>query len=93
MNIDATIEERRLARLNKDWKASDALRDALDARNVFVFDQKDGFQEVWHLNDAYFMNMAHYGIDNRRKFVELRMKQDREAEARFDAWLYSMLNK
>jgi len=90
VNIDATIEERRLARERKDWQTSDRLRDELDARNVYAFDHKDGFQEVWHLPEAYFLNMAYVGIDNRRKYVEFRMKQDREATARFDAWLFSM---
>lgn len=92
MNIDATIEDRRLARERKDWKESDRLRDNLDARNVFVFDLKDGFQEVWHLNDTYFLNMHKTGHTDRRRYVEHRMKQDREALARFDAWVYSMLS-
>lgn len=92
VNIDATIEDRRLARERKDWQASDRLRGELDARNVFAFDNKDGSQEVWHLNDRWFANMHKTGHTDRRKYVEHRMKQDREATARNEAWVYSMLS-
>ena len=41
------IEERKLARANKDWARSDALRDELKARGVIVKDTKEG--QVWEI--------------------------------------------
>lgn len=47
-NIEELIEERRIARHNKDFKRSDEIRNILDQLLVFVFDTKEGM-EIYHL--------------------------------------------
>jgi hypothetical protein len=77
MNIDAAIYEREQARIAKDWKRSDELREALADRGVFVVDTKDG-QEVTHTPGW-----------SRERWAK-QVEQDRRANAAFDAWLYTM---
>ena len=68
---------RELARANKDYKESDRIRDILDLKGVIIFDTPDG-QEVY------------YTIDKTRQQVIEQINTNKRAEARFDAWLYSM---
>jgi hypothetical protein len=51
--IEELIEARRKARVAKDWKSSDELRNYLDTKRVFIFDTKDG-QEIHYLPESYF---------------------------------------
>lgn len=76
-------------RVQRKWKETDQIRDILDSRNVFVFDLPGDFQEVWNLSDGWFRSMGPE-FNTRRQYVEHRMKQDRQAEKTFDAWLYTM---
>lgn len=90
---DELVAIREGYRRAKDWAASDAVRADLDAMGVYVFDEKDGSTTVWHCPDAYFKHMNKAGFPQhatRRAYVEYRMRQDRQAEARCDAWMVSM---
>jgi cysteinyl-tRNA synthetase len=40
--VDPLIEERNAARVRKDWKESDRIRDELKAMGVVIKDNKDG---------------------------------------------------
>jgi len=90
--IDELIEERKLARENKDWKLSDDIRDYLDTKLVFVFDAKWG-QEIYNLTEGYFKNKEREietTAMNNRQYVEYQIKQDINANNNFEAWLYSI---
>lgn len=50
--IDELIEERKNARINKNWNLSDKIRDYLDNKLVFIFDAKFG-QEVYYLIEGF----------------------------------------
>ncbi len=58
LHIDQLIDIRKEARINKDYKLSDEIRDYLDSKLVFIFDHSDGFQEVWHCPESYFKRIA-----------------------------------
>jgi len=88
-HTDELISLRQSAKFNKDYGLSDQIRDELDKRLSFIFDHPDGFQEVWHLPETYFRNYDPIIHGTKRKYVELRWRQDRQAEDRFNAWLYS----
>lgn len=78
MNIDALINDRKEARERKDFATADTIRSRLLAVNVIVTDTKEG-QEVVMLG--------------RGTTVEAYLKKqeaDRRANARFEAWLYSV---
>ena len=89
--IDELIENRKIARENKDWKLADEIRNYLDTKLVFIFDAKWG-QEVWYLVEKYFERQERK-IEtiamSKRQYVEYRIKQDINAEKNFEAWLYS----
>jgi hypothetical protein len=90
--IDELIEDRRIARENKNWKLSDEIRNHLDSKLIFIFDTKDG-QEVYYLPESYFKNKSRKPETvamNNRQFVEYKIKQDINAEKLCDAWLFSM---
>lgn len=91
--IDELIEDRKIARENKDWKLADEIRNYLDTKLVFIFDAKCG-QEVWYLTEKYFERQKRK-IEtmamSKRQYVEYRIKQDINAEKNFEAWLYSTL--
>lgn len=101
-HIDELIEDRRIARENKEWKLSDDIRNYLDEKFIFIFDVKgnDGkpFQEVHYLYNEYFNRMESVeGMENlkfksKRDFLEWKIKQNIQSEKRFDAWLYSTLS-
>lgn len=42
--VKKLVEERKLARLNKDWAKSDELRDKIDQMGYSVKDTKDGME-------------------------------------------------
>ena len=46
--VDMLLEQRRIAKANKDWATSDKIRDSLAALGFEVKDTKDGF--TWKLN-------------------------------------------
>lgn len=75
---DELLEQRKIARQEGDYALSDKIREKLDARNVFVFDTKDG-QEV------YFSLKG-----TTRESIITQMNEDRRANKMFDAWLYSV---
>lgn len=52
-NIEELINLREQARLAKDWKLSDDIRNYLDDRLVFIFDTKAG-QEIHYLTPSCF---------------------------------------
>lgn len=88
MNLEGqTIEEivhhRKKFYDHKNYKQSDRLRDHLDSLNVFCFDHADGTHEVHYYPKSKPMT---------RKDIEDQMKIDRQANARFDAWLFSNQN-
>jgi hypothetical protein len=76
--IDELIEMRRIARLSRDFKKSDSLREYLDTKSVFVFDTTEG-QEVFHMIPPM----------TRDQLVS-ELEKDRQAEKQFDAWLFSI---
>jgi hypothetical protein len=76
--ISELIDIREEARLNKDWKLSDKLRNYLDTKQSFVFDTKDG-QVVYHELKGM----------TRTKLID-KINKGKRAEKIFDAWLYSM---
>lgn len=92
MSIDEMIDQRKYARENKNYKVSDELRNILDADLVFTFDHKDGTQEVHYLTEKYFKHMHKTNCRTKREYVEYRIRQDREAESRLNAWLYTVRN-
>jgi hypothetical protein len=77
-HIDELIEMRAKARENKDWELSDEIRDYLDSKSVIIMDSKDG-QIVY--------NELH---GTTRQDVVDREERDRQAEARYEAWIYTM---
>jgi len=89
--IDELIDDRKEARVNKNWKLSDEIRDYLDTKLVFIFDTKWG-QEVYYLTDGYFKNQERK-IEtiamSKRQYLEYRSKQEINAEKNFEAWLFS----
>ena len=90
MGVDALIALRDGCRANKLWAASDLMRDELDRRGAYVFDEKGGGHIVWHVRDRWFAQMNKEGTPQfatRRAYVEHRMRQDRNAVAFFDSWL------
>lgn len=86
MTIDEIIDVRWQARQAKQYAESDLLREVLDEELVFTFDHKD-YQEVQYLTEKYFANKP-ANMTN-RQYVEHRMRQDRQAEATLQAWIYS----
>lgn len=89
--IDELIDDRKEARVNKNWKLSDEIRDYLDTKLVFIFDTKWG-QEVYYLTERYFKNQdrkIETMAMSKRKFLEYKIKQDINAENNFEAWLFS----
>ena len=46
VNLDAIIEERRLARENKDWARADEIRDELKALGITLKDTPQGVQVI-----------------------------------------------
>ena len=91
MNIELRIEERRIARINKDYKLSDGIRSELEDYNVFIFDKPNNFQEVWYLTDHYFKRKP-LNIST-ADFIKLQEKKERQANRNFDAWLYTQNKK
>ena len=49
---DELTDLREQARLNKDYKLSDAIRNELDTRGSFCFDNPEG-QVIYHLGEGY----------------------------------------
>jgi len=92
MNIDEMIDTRKRYRDNKNYKASDDVRNLLDKELVFVFDHKDGAQEIHYLTEKYFLHMHKTKCKSNREYLEYRIRLDREAEDRMNAWIYSMRN-
>lgn len=78
MSVHLLIEQRAIARENKDFSLSDNIRDELDSQNVFVFDTKDGQEVYFELKGM-----------TRGKLIE-KINNDKRADKIFDAWLYSV---
>src|SRR3990167_7038609 len=94
--VDELIELRKKARTDKDYKLSDEIRDYLDSKLIFIFDIPDGEQNTWFMPETYFKRMeCEYfkdkGIrfENKRKYVEYRIEDDRKTEKSFESWLFS----
>jgi len=85
--IDELIDDRKYARLNKDWKLSDGIRNYLDSKRVFIFDTPHG-QEVYYMPEKYFKNKP--DSVNNREFVKQKIQTDIRSNAVFDAWLFSI---
>ncbi len=93
--IDKLIEDRKEARVSKDWKLSDEIRNYLDTKLVFIFDAKWG-QEVHYLTEGYFKNKdqkIETTAMSKRQYVEYLIKRDINAENNFESWLYSTKKK
>ena len=92
MNIDELIEERRIARLNKDWKRSDEIRSLLDEHLVFVFDNRWG-QQIYYLTEKYFKfkhKLEKTKSMSNRQYVEYRIQEDERVEKVLQAWIYTI---
>ena len=90
---DELIELREKARLDKNYKLSDEIRNILDERLCFIFDTKEG-QEVYHLPYSYFKfkdKFEHTKIMSNRQFVEYRIKKDILADKYLESWIYTNL--
>ncbi|NJO63645.1 MAG: hypothetical protein HC836_37285 [Richelia sp. RM2_1_2] len=84
------------ARVGKDYKLCDEIRNYLDTHLVFVFDAPHG-QEVYYLTDSYFkwkskIEQLRGLIFTNRKFVEYRIKEDIRISAIFEGWLVTTKN-
>jgi hypothetical protein len=66
---DELTDIREQARLNKNYALSDAIRNELDARGSFCFDNPNG-QEVYHLGIGYTREWV---IKN-RQFLDMKFK-------------------
>jgi hypothetical protein len=77
MNVDKLIHERQLARSRNDYAESDRIRNLLDSVNVFVFDTNQE-PEVYHMVKP----------TTRKELIE-SINMDKQAEKRFNAWIYS----
>lgn len=93
--IDELIEIRESAREGKDYKLCDKIRDYLDSHLVFIFDGVNG-QEIYHLTKSSFKFKEQIEKKNNnkltnRKYVELLIKRDINAEAYFNDWLNRQL--
>ena len=77
MYIDELIIIRAEARAKENWRLADKIRNFLDTKHVFVFDDIDG-QLVYHRNHG-----------TRQDLVK-QLKEDERAHKMFDAWLYSV---
>ena len=55
--IEELIDLRRQARVDKDWKLSDDIRNYLDAKLIFIFDTKAG-QDIHYLTPNYFQHQT-----------------------------------
>lgn len=86
MLIDEMIDLRWQARQAKQYAESDRLREVLDDELVFTFDHKD-YQEVHYLTPTYFRNKPETMTN--RQYVEHRLRNDRQADAMLNAWIYS----
>ena len=75
--IDELIDIRADARKNKDWVLSDELRDYLDTKFIFIFDEVDG-QVVYHRTSGT------------RQDIINEIKRDRLANNIFEGWLFSV---
>jgi hypothetical protein len=89
-NIDYIIDERAKCIIAKDFKSCDLYRNLLESQNVFINDTKDG-QEVWILPFQYFK----FKPDNltNKEFWQQKVKKEKIAEKRFEAWLFTMKEK
>lgn len=90
--VDQLIDIRQKLRDNKQWEYCDQIRNYLDEKLIFVFDNKDS-QDVYYLTENYFRFQAQNPLTNqlsKRKYVEYKIKQDIQAEKNFEAWLYSI---
>ena len=73
---DGLVHLRKEARLNKDFKLSDQIRDILDTKFVFIFDHKEG-QEVFFRKKG-----------TRAELIK-EIQKDRDADKLFRSWLFS----
>lgn len=89
MLIDEKIELRNQAYKEKNYVLSDSLRSELDNELVFIFDYPDGTHDVYYLTNKYFDKMGN-GFKSKRKYVEHKLKKNRQAEQLFNAWLISV---
>jgi hypothetical protein len=74
--IDELIALRAEARRSFDWSLSDRIRDYLDTKYVFVFDN-DQEQIVYHRSGG-----------SRRELIH-ELKAENRAHKHFEAWLHS----
>ena len=77
--IDELIFFREEARLKKDWKLSDDIRDYLDKKHVFIFDNRE---------EQVVYNRSH----GTRQDLVNQLKKEQRAQKLFDTWLYSIQN-
>ncbi|MGC3945370.1 MAG: hypothetical protein QM762_12790 [Chryseolinea sp.] len=85
MNIDELIHQRSQYRLAKDYRKLDETRAILDNELVFVFDAKDGSQEIYYLTEKFFRKKPPEMTN--RKYLESRIQADSRAERVLDAWI------
>ncbi len=89
MNYEQLLEDRKQARIDKNYAESDTIRDTLDAKLIFTFDTKD-FQEVYYLTSGYFKKKP-VKMSN-RKYLEYIIQRDIRAENNFNSWLFTQKN-
>lgn len=87
MNIDELVYERSMYRKHKNFEKCDEIRDILDKELVFIFDARDGQQEVYYLTEKYFQRKPEWM--SHRKYVEKRIQDDSRANRVLDAWILS----
>lgn len=92
MLLDEIIDFRRKARFNKDYKLSDQYRAILETELIFIFDSKDGPDEIHYLTEKYFKHMHKTKCKTKREYLEYRMRLDREADDKMKAWIYTYRN-
>lgn len=87
LNIDMLIDERATARLSKQWRRCDEIRDLLDGHLVFVFDAPEG-QRVYYLTEKFFARRKER--TTYRAFLEQWIQAESRVERLFDAWLFTI---
>lgn len=87
LNIDMLIDERATARLSKQWKRCDEIRDLLDGYLVFIFDAPEG-QRIYYLTEKFFIRKKE-GTTH-RTFLEQWIQTESRAEHLFNAWLFTI---
>ena len=80
-SVEGLVEYRKEVRAKKDYKLADAIRNYLDEQLVFVFDQKDGAQDVYYLTESHFKRKTNWVEKLAKRSLE--SEDDKESQILF----------